>query len=353
MGANALTTERSEHAPNGAAKRPILSEVQRFRGFSIFLIVAIHCVVLFDWSSSRALEDAVRKILANGTLFFVLIGGFLFEYLHPTRLSSVDFFRKKFVKVLMPYFFCSLPALAVIAMAPGVRGASAVSPDWALWQQAAYYLATGAHVAPFWFIPSILLMYLVAPVFWRVSRSDRALIALAVLMFPLCLMVQRSAGNPLQTAIHFLPIWIVGMAMARFFDSFKRFVQTQWLSFALVISLLLAWELFFVKGTHSNWSVLGKLLSGMALLAVFDAFQGWIANQFEKLADYSFGVFFLHSYLITAARLLMDYSSIENPKAGLLTLGAATVAVLVLCVLILRATVWLVGSKRSRWLVGV
>ena len=60
-------------------KKPILNYINVFRGLAILLILAGHTMQI---GSAGSLARAVsREIWAGGTVLFVFIAGFLFEYL--------------------------------------------------------------------------------------------------------------------------------------------------------------------------------------------------------------------------------------------------------------------------------
>ncbi len=63
-----------------------LNYVNNFRGIAIIYIVAGHCISAFNWQNSPQLARLIKILMSNGTVFFVFIAGYLFQYL----LSSYE-----------------------------------------------------------------------------------------------------------------------------------------------------------------------------------------------------------------------------------------------------------------------
>ena len=67
-------------------------------------IVAGHCFSAFNWQNSPVLERLTTLLLANGTIFFVFIAGYLFQYLSKSYAPKKYFFAK-LTKCFITLFF--------------------------------------------------------------------------------------------------------------------------------------------------------------------------------------------------------------------------------------------------------
>ncbi|WP_374434134.1 acyltransferase family protein [Inhella sp.] len=332
--------------------RERLDDLHQFRGLAILLILATHCVSFFDWDQHPLQAELARRTTANTTLLFVFIGGYLFDHLSRDRFDARDYWLKKLRFVAFPYLVISTPALGM-ALSGRLRpdfpqGFS----DWPLWRQLVEMLGTGVHLVPFWFIPGILLLYLVAPLI-RWAFQDRRAFVVMPLLLVLSLVIDRGTFQPWKAALHFMPIWVLGMAACRFRAQVCSWLAWSWPLFWLAAAVAMLAELAWMPGTHSPLSTLGKLMLAFALLHLVGQFKGAPAHLLELLGDVSFGLFFVHSYVITAGKLAWARFVGAPPQGnGLLLLLAIGLFTLFSYVLV-HALIRLVGRNRSRMIVGV
>lgn len=95
--------------------RRLLGHLHNFRGLAIAFIVATHCMSMFDWSDSPELRNVLARVVANGTIFFIFISGYLFHYLsHDFR--ALDYWLKKLRFVVLPYSLVSIPAILIFGI---------------------------------------------------------------------------------------------------------------------------------------------------------------------------------------------------------------------------------------------
>lgn len=327
-----------------------LAHLHNFRGLAIAFIVATHCISAFDWSESPRLEDIVKRVMANGTVFFAFIAGYLFEHLAP-RYQPGTYLVTKFKYVLLPYLIISALPIATILWVGNRPGVAASVFELPLWAQALYFVTTGAHVSPFWFIPTIAVFYLVSPLLHSIFRHQLSYAVLPLLVV-VSILVPRGNLHPLQSFVHFLSIWVMGMACCRF-----RLRVDPWLDrylgiLLVVTAVLMALDLYLADGSHSAYSLLGKMTLSLLLLGVLGRLGG-VANRWLALmGSLSFGIFFLHSYLITAAKFAVHRLLGELPDGNLAGLALAAVLASVASIGLVLAIQHLLGA-RSRLFIGV
>ena len=251
------------------ASRPRLAHVHNLRGLAIMFIVITHCLSVFDWSASPILEMVLKRIVANGTIFFLFIGGFLFEHL-AVEYRPLPYLITKFKFVVVPYIVTSIPALLVFTVFSKRDGMSSGFYLQPIWLQVSEFLLTGTHLAPFWFIPTIIVFYLASPLIYMSFRRRSAYLVLPFL-FLIPIFVPRGDADPLQSFVHFLPIWVLGMACSRFSEIASRaLMRWFWWLLAAALALLLA-EMALTEGTHSWYSDLGKAVFALRGKATKDS----------------------------------------------------------------------------------
>ena len=339
---------RNENGIRSLAIRRI-DHVHYFRGFAILLIVFAHAISVFDWHESRELERILRYAVSNGTLFFLFISGYLFDHLSKD-FKSLAFWGKKLRFVALPYLITSLPALVIFTMVirrEEVRTGFYTQP---VWSQCLEFLATGKHLSPFWFIPTILMFYLVGPLLRATFRPDRTFIVLP-LLFVLPVWFPRD-DNPLLNVLHFLPVWVLGMAASRFRSTAEELARSYWPLFLIATVVLGFAEFLYTVGTHTY---LGYMQKSVLILFAFSIFvmlgrkpERWLS----QVATVSIGIFFVHSYLISGSKLIFLRVFGGAPPGSLLGVATAAVLATAASVAVVEA-IRILLRRHSRYFIGV
>ena len=306
------------------ARPPYLSHVHNFRGFAILVIVVTHCFSLFDWSANPGLADVMKRVFANGTIFFVFISGYLFQHLSG-NYRVIDFYRKKFRNIVVPYVLASVPALILFGAFVRRPGAPAGLYDSPVLERMVHFLATGSHLAPFWYLPTLIVFFAASPLLRWMDRRPWFYLCLPALL-PVLVLVPCHEPNPLVGFVHYLPVWVLGMACSRF-----RRVANKWLDRGLwpllsLAGLLFAAELAFAPGRYSWYSEAQKLLLALVLLEAFRRWGSRVDHWFALPGTISLGIYLTHSYLISGARAVFEGIMGGLPAGGVVvfTLGTAT-----------------------------
>jgi peptidoglycan/LPS O-acetylase OafA/YrhL len=332
-------------------QRRHLVHLHNCRGAAITLIVITHCMSVFDWSHAPRVEHVLRVILANSAMFFLFISAYLFDYL-SSEFDTSRYWRKKLINVLLPYVAISIPALVVFTTVAHREGMRAGFYEQPVWRQVLEFLVTGAHLAPLWFMPTILLFFLAAPIWIRVFREPRAFSVLPFL-FVIPAFVTRGYHQPLQAFVHFTPLWVLGMATHRFSKEFERAMRFgAFPALLLAGTSFLALELTVVDVTHTFYSYLGKVVFCLAMLEMFRRLGDRATRWFATAGTFSFGIYLLHSYVITASKMLEARWLGHLLIGSVLALLAVSSSALGVTMLMVSALRWVVGPQRSRLLIG-
>lgn len=311
-----------------------LSHVHMFRALAIICIVAGHGLCFQpDWGAQENARSALLDLFGNGTVLFVFIAGYLFHHLSGKFVYS-HYLRSKFRNVVLPYLLISIPAIAL-----AIRNGSIAHyrPEWVdapWWQQAAwYYLKGGAHLNySLWFIPMITIFFVLAPLFMWVARHPRF-----YLLVPALLLVSMGLHRPifpnLETGrlfVFFVPIYMLGMAWSQYRELADAWVARNlgrlacaWL--ALLVAQLM-WgiehgsyasvEVFDFSSGWIDWVLLQKLVACPLLLGLLQRYGHRFPKLLDRVADYSFSIYFFHVYVFLGLRLTLDRVTLESPVMG-------------------------------------
>jgi probable poly-beta-1,6-N-acetyl-D-glucosamine export protein len=182
--------------------------IQLLRSLAIVLVVACHCQDPFD-SADPVRSAYVNLLTRHVNIFFILVSGFLFQYLID-RYSYGEYLKSKLLNVVTPYAVASIPA--IFAFLSGLKSteelgfpAGAHGPLEII----VFVLLTGKALAPFWFVPMVCILFLLSPVWKRIDERPE-LYWLIVPMLCVSAIAGRSFGdsNPLSSTLRsILPEW--------------------------------------------------------------------------------------------------------------------------------------------------
>jgi hypothetical protein len=241
----------------------------------------------------------------NGSVYFVFIAGYLFQYL-SNRYEYKSYLNKKFQNIILPYIFISIPA--VVSCIDRGHPAMNVYP-WFSHQsilgQILFLYATGTALFTFWFIPMISLFYIISPIFIWIDRNPKAYRTIPLLVL-LSLCINRPPEDQIIPAfLHFLSIYILGMFSSHYQEKLLSIVGRVWLPLIFIVIILTVLEVGIQIGLNSfamlSINTLSKAILCILLMYGLWRFDSHIPNLIHHplglLADLSFGIFFLHGYL--------------------------------------------------------
>ena len=233
--------------------------------------------------------------------------------------------------------------------------------------QVGYMLITGKHFGPFWFIPMISLIYLLAPLLLYLDRS-RWFYRYG---FPVLLVAgffsYRFGHNSsvFESLWYFLPVYVFGMGASRY----QKYITDHGFAFLIplaalygVITYLEITDVLAIGKTYAYGETLkenaylfnfGKLKASalcIILLVVLHKLQPVRFSWWGVLASYSFGIFFVHLYVIRSLEILLSKLNIAVTfNSGLYIIH---IAVTVLVCIVIVKFVKFVTKKNSRYFVG-
>ena len=328
-----------------------LGYIHYFRALAIFFIVAGHSIDFFTWSDNQQnIERALRILISNGSVIFVFIAGYLFQHL-LVKYQHKKYFIGKFKNVILPYILVSIPAVLIFVVFMQRDTVWSGFYDEPLWLQAIYFYLTGFHLAPLWFIPMIALFYIAAPLLVKLDKMKGFYLILPLAMLLSCFV---GRGLPVQSFIHFFSVYLLGMYCSHYKAQINEVISTTKflvIFAALVIGLAIS-EFIYMQGTMTFLNYLQKMSMSMFFLALFiRAGERLNFKVIRTIADTSFGVFFIHSYVLTATKMTIVQLYGDKIEGSILLFPFVALSTLLICVGIIVLIQKLLGNK-SRYLVG-
>jgi peptidoglycan/LPS O-acetylase OafA/YrhL len=308
----------------------------------------------------------LADLLDNSTVLFVFLSGYLFHHVAGRRPYR-EFLTRRVTRVLVPYLVVGFPAALAAAVSPRAAGAFTGAAGEPVPVRVGWYLLNGAtqvNIA-LWFIPMIMIYYLLAPAFQLAARRPQLYWALLVLV-PISLLAHRPALPPvvdtLAMAVYFAPVYLAGMCASHHRERLQPLLRRHWavptLAFVavLIVQVTVAEHhgnyrgvaLFSQEHGLVDWLLAQKLLLCVALLALAER----LAHRcgFMRTIGYaSFSVFLMHCYAVNAVKLAAGYLGMGLGSPGVWM--ATTMIALVSSLLVVRMT-WAVLGRRSVYVIG-
>lgn len=335
-----------------------------FRAFAILCVMFTHLwhdpAFIEGFETEKRLVTALSDTLFHSsTIYFIFISGYLFEYVNRRKTFSVPaFYLSKIRNVLTPYLVLSCLLLLVGSLMDHWYGSVPAfinegMPLTSLADALTCLLYGSASLTPYWYIPFILSVFVISPLFFYMndSRLNRLLPPLVVLP----LLVPRGLLFFFRNYCYFLPIFLLGIFFARNRERCMDFIVRHLRPIAHIALFTSAvifanFYLDFIPNTETAYYV-QKTAIGMCVILLLERRQQ-ASPLLDLLARYSFPLFFLH----VIVQNICDPALFTGllPLCGERLLPASLLAALLesaLCVLLVWALKKALG-KRSRYVIG-
>lgn len=340
-----------------------LSYIHRLRGVAIFAIVGVHCLESLDWSNELQGFRLGIEILQGSTILFFMISGLLFQHL-SRRMDYADYLRRKFLNVLLPYLFISIPGIVRILWEPTFIEQNPEMAGTPLWMRVAFLYLYGGSQAnhALWFVPVMCVLYLLAPLFWWVLKHPRSFAALFVLL-PMAFVEHRPLPfkyHNLALVLYFMPAYMLGMWIGLHRDRVIAFTQRYaWAIVAVVIAITAGHlgltdyvggyvgEPFSGERGLIDWIYVQKILVFVLLMTALKPLDRKDLPALDYIATCSFGIYFVHMYVLNFLTG-MEWISV---KGGFFSMVWVTGTTMGLSLVLVHAIRKLFG-RRSRMLIG-
>ena len=273
-----------------------------------------------------------------GVQIFLCISGYL--YGRKRILDILVFYHKNFVKILIDYEIVVFAAVAATVLftdtvitVEEIAGAVLTVST----------IAGGAHL---WFIPTILMCYLLTPlyerIFSRAEQSHKLLVPAAVLLFVMNELVFRQMFSYFNAA--WINCYLIGFALRRFQQYRFWYTGSAWLltltgavcisiqasvRYLQLITLTDAWRPFYYPMCDYGHVFLGVALfcSGRVLLRPFCNIN--LIQRILRLSDrYSYQIYLTHHFFILGPLSLMALTANSYVNVVLILLLTVLTAVL-------------------------
>lgn len=340
-------------------KSAFQQDVHNFRAFAIVGVVGAHALHNFTWSPGSAVFVVLDTLFNQSTIWFAFIAGYLFQHL-SSSYRAPSYYSKKFKNVFVPYLICSIPAIAA-SFTFHDQPMPANFEEHSIPIQALLFVLTGKHLAPYWYIPMIMIIFFLAPALIALDRrpgfylSLMPLLVLSAYLGRDGFLVHSGLSGyfgQVSKAIYLISPYLLGMFVSHFYSRVMAFMSSFWLPL-LLISLM--FFLLEVRNYHQTtyFIFLFKVTSAPVILYLINRRFGVFQSSIDRVAALSFGIFFLHGYVLSGMKLIVAaVSGLDGQFTGSIFGYSAFVAFVVTASLLAIGAVRRLAGRRSRYVIG-
>ncbi len=353
--------------------RPYLQSIENYRGFAIICIVTVHCFH-YGLGDTSGVWLAFQNFFYGSTALFVFISGYMFHHVFYARKSKiVDFYVSKLKAVIIPYLFLGSLATALLYVTGAGFYESNIQIDHRMifdvedstLVTTAKYIVTGRMLTAYWYIPFAFLLFAMAPLHMKYIELKGKSQTIIIFVFCLVsLLVHRSYENtnPFQMLVYFTPLYLLGCSFSKYRDVVLLNAKIKLAFLVFVVAILSVYEASIGhKGNYIkdmlvfdgiDTMFVQKLCIVMALFYLFEVylFKSRLLSLFAKT---SFGVFFIHPWVLTVLKRtpLYDYAyTLETNLLLFLLILSFTLSMSVLIVLFVKTA--LKDKQYSQYVTG-
>ncbi|RDH83752.1 MAG: hypothetical protein DIZ80_06335 [endosymbiont of Galathealinum brachiosum] len=294
-----------------------------FRAIAIVLIVAGHSFQ--PWSMNNTIpEMMIANIIIGGTSFFVFISGFFFHFVFYQNFNYKRFIVKKSKALLIPYLLLSFIGfffiLSFLDLQPHhlIYETNTIFNSLILFSK---YLWTGNTLLAYWYIPFIMVIFLISPIFlFYIELSIKQQIIIFIIMLAISMIIHRPSHEiayrttyflfTIHSVIYFLPIYLLGIIFSLQKVIILKFIKNKAYILGLAV-LLLSYIQITYYGFYYNFTkkvifsyngidilIIQKILLIFFILSLLQKIDHIEIPLLKYLASISFAIFFLHSFVI-------------------------------------------------------
>lgn len=307
------------------------------RNYSISCIRLISLLFIISCHIMQYLNMELAYWFNVGVQIFLCISGYLYGQKKVGKIRQ--FYCKRFRKILLPYYIVIVPVIILFFIF--AKG----KISWAIAGKVMVLNTTlpgGGHL---WFIPTILVCYVVTPLlesFYDGCSTRNAYILVTVIAMEIAVLVCVGFADFYNPA--HIGCYVLGYAIG--VNEEKRWIKEKKLIafFAVLSSMnLIQVYLEYYAGIQlsetkdfilKGWESYNHVFLGIFMFLVFkkllDKYQ--FDSQFERLLDsadrYSYESYLIHQFLILGPFSLMGVTPIVGVNIGIILVGICFLALI-------------------------
>lgn len=301
-------------------KRPTWDVISDYRG--VLMGISIICIIIFHYVEDCGIYHVHKNgwveffrnyITSSSVDGFLFLSGFGLYYAMKKHPDISQFYKRRFTRILIPYFLIAIPALCWNDFLFDKTGVKAFFSDLS------FYSFFTRGMSWFWYILLICFCYLIFPFIFRAidkapdEESEQMRIINLFTFFTMITFVIRLSNKELfdntNLALLRIPFFCLGCFIGKYSYE-KRSISGG--TYGLMLLSLFAIQ--FRKGSKiifARYSAAFLNISACILIAIlfsklkhFEKIHNWIKKFFEWFGKYSLELYRAH---VTVRGVMRDY----------------------------------------------
>ena len=301
-------------------KRPTWDVISDYRG--VLMGISIICIIIFHYVEDCGIYHVHKNgwveffrnyITSSSVDGFLFLSGFGLYYAMKKHPDISQFYKRRFTRILIPYFLIAIPALCWNDFLFDKTGVKAFFSDLS------FYSFFTRGMSWFWYILLICFCYLIFPFIFRAidkapdEESEQMRIINLFTFFTMITFVIRLSNKELfdntNLALLRIPFFCLGCFIGKYSYE-KRSISGG--TYGLMLLSLFAIQ--FRKGSKiifARYSAAFLNISACILIAIlfsklkhFEKIRNWIKKFFEWFGKYSLELYLAH---VTVRGVMRDY----------------------------------------------
>lgn len=332
-------------------KRPTWDVISDYRG--VLMGISIICIIIFHYVEDCGIYHVHKNgwveffrnyITSSSVDGFLFLSGFGLYYAMKKHPDISQFYKRRFTRILIPYFLIAIPALCWNDFLFDKTGVKAFFSDLS------FYSFFTRGMSWFWYILLICFCYLIFPFIFRAidkapdEESEQMRIINLFTFFTMITFVIRLSNKELfdntNLALLHIPFFCLGCFIGKYSYE-KRSISGG--TYGLMLLSLFAIQ--FRKGSKiifARYSAAFLNISACILIAIlfsklkhFEKIHNWIKKFFEWFGKYSLELYLAH---VTVRGVMRDYGHLTCYGRNELIMVAISI---VLALIVNQLTKWI------------
>lgn len=324
------------------------------RALAIFLVILTHSSMPAFDPSFGVFMVFLSLVASPSSELFVSISSSL---LAPTKMPMMEFYKKRFSKLLFPFLFWSVFMVGYRYLVGQIDG------ETALYRILLFPIKPTEGV--FWFVYAICGLYLINPIIspWLEVAKKKEYhfvfgLWLLTLILPYLNILTGTQIYNIQGDYYFILTYMGGFAgfmlMGVYLKKFPIFIENKFKAFSIVLGLVILGTIPILWAYAFNRSALELLTDNLSLTSAFYVSAIYIFFKNFKLpsileswsrvlAKYSFGIYLIHIFIIReVVWKFLENSRLPHP---LIETPFIAIVSLLICLIIVKGLSYLPKSE--------
>jgi surface polysaccharide O-acyltransferase-like enzyme len=350
-----------------------INSINYFRGISIIFIVFGHCLTLADYTYDSIAGNTLLNLTKGGTVFFVFISGFLFHHIFYEKFRFKDFIVKKTKYVLVPYLILSTIPIVYLLVSTSISGILSLSTFSLQYESLMsfpmlnhYFTGVGKSFVGYWYIPFIIIVFVMSPIFIRfIQLKLKTQILIALLLLICSIFMHRGTYHNVlsvfQNVLFFTPVYLLGIISSKKKELiYSKLTGKEFYILVLPLTLAIIQVYsgnigYYAKDPFAfggiDLMIIQKILLCLFFMLFLNRFEKQKFRLLEVIAENSFGVFFIHGIIILFFKTIKSKLELSFTSNSFIIYCFVSILVFFISIIV-TLFVKRLFPKYSRYLVG-